>query len=608
MTPVLSWLASLLGVGVVGLGVAVDLPPAHTFVEDDGRVSQALADELSRSMKELKLGDSPRPYYLAYALSDAEQASVVATFGAVTSTSDYRGRSLRTDVRVGSPAFDNSNTSDSFFSANVAALPVDDDYAALRRELWLRTDEAYKSAVETLAKKKSTAAGQSSHGEDGEVADFSSDVPAKLALARTGPAPDVDVLRPIVEALSAVFRGYPQISVGRATAVSARVRRRFVSSEGGLSDEENSTVRVDVVAETQAPDGMRLVDFVPFTALTPEGLPPLIDMQRAVRHLADELVAMMDAPVAATGTASVLFEGLAAGQIAKLLIADNLSGTPAPRTASGNDERGQSSEFSDRLGQKVGAPLLMVADDPLAQVLPLREPVALPALISAGGVRPPPWGAYRIDDEGIPARAVSIIEQGILKGLLMTRTPRKELAHSNGHARATRFGPPKAAVGTLLVSSRPGDPRGALPRASLLAEMLRAGRVGSEASYVVRLLDDPMVPGVGSVDDGFAMISMGAGAGRSAPSVKPLVVYRVRPDGKEELVRGLTLEGLVPRSLRDIVAMGRDPVVYNFQEGGLGFVGIPQTIVSPALFFADVDVRRSVGKNRRPPLYPRPDL
>lgn len=592
-------LASLVGVGVLGLGVAVDLPPAHTFVEDDGRVSRALADELARSMKEIKLGDSPRPYYLAYALSDEEQASVVATFGAVTSTSDYRGRTLRTDVRVGSPAFDNGNTSESLFGANVAALPVDDDYAALRRELWLRTDEAYKAAIEALAKKKSTASGQSSRSDDGEVADFSSDVPAKLAVARSGAAPDGDELRSIAEALSAIFRGYPQISVGRVTAVSARVRRRFVSSEGGLSDEEKTTVRLDVVAETQAPDGMRLVDFVPFTALGPGGLPPLAEMQRAVRHLADELVAMIDAPVVPSGTASVLFEGLAAGQIAKLLIADNLSGTPAPRTASGNDERGQSSEFSDRLGQKVAAPLLRVMDDPLRESVPQAAAVA--------GVRPPPWGAYRIDDEGIPATAVSLIEDGILRGLLMTRTPRKELGHSNGHARATRFGPPRATVGTLFVTGRPGDPRAAVPRAALLGEMLRAGRAGSEASYVVRLLDDPLVPGVGNPDDGFAMISMG-GSGRSAPSVKPLVVYRLRPDGKEELVRGLTLEGLVPRSLRDIVALGKEPVVYNFEDGGIGFAGIPQTIVSPALFFADVDVRRSVGKNRRPPLYPRPDL
>jgi hypothetical protein len=60
--------------------------------------------------------------------------------------------------------------------------------------------------------------------------------------------------------------------------------------------------------------------------------------------------------------------------------------------------------------------------------------------------------------------------------------------------------------------------------------------------------------------------------------------------------------------LKDIVALGRDATVYNFQEGGLGFVGVPSTIISPPLLFSDVDVRRAIGKHKRPPVYPRPAL
>jgi hypothetical protein len=189
----------------------------------------------------------------------------------------------------------------------------------------------------------------------------------------------------------------------------------------------------------------------------------------------------------------------------------------------------------------------------------------------------------------------------------MTRTPRKEIAHSNGHARATRFGGPRAAVGNLILSARAGVPRGGLSRAALLAEMARAGKGGGLSSYVVRLIDDPGVPGVASGEEAMNLFSVG-GNGRSAPSVKPLVVYRVSAGGKEELVRGLTLEGLVPRSLKDISALGKDSSVYNYVDGGSGFVGIPSSVVTPALLFSDVDVRRSTGKNRRPPLYPRPGL
>ena len=581
----------LAALGSLGFGRAVVLTPAHTFVEDDSVVKRALTDELARSMKDLKLGDSPRPYYVAYALSDVQQATATATFGAVTGAVAYRGRTLRTDVRVGSPAFDNSNTSESMFNANIESLPVDDDYAAFRRELWLRTDEAYKSAVETLAKKQSAAAAQMSDDDGENVPDFSAEKPVQVVVPFAEVVPDPGTFLDTVSRLSGALKAFPEISGTRVTGTYATVRRRFASSEGASADETSSTMRVDVSAETQAADGMRLVDFVTFTALQPTGLPPLPEMQQAVERMARELVAMRAAPIAPSGVASVLFEGPAAAQLAKLLIADNVAGTPAPRTAGGGEERSQSSEFADRLGQKVAAPLLMATDDPT------RATVG----------KTPLFGAYRVDDEGVPAARVPLIDSGILKGLLMTRIPRKEIAHSNGHARATRFSGPRAAIGNLFLSGKPGVPRVGLTRAALLGEMRRAGKGGGLASYVVRLLDDPQVPGVANPADALAMISL-SGSGRTAPSVKPLVAYRVDGNGKEVLVRGLTLEGIIPRSLKDIVAVGKDVEVYNFQDGGLGFVGVPSSIVTPPLLFSDVDIRRSVGKHKRPPLYPRPPL
>ena len=134
-------IVALVALGARGMGREVILTPARTFVQDDGVVKTALQAELSRSMTELKLGDSPRPYFVAYSLSDVEQGTVTATFGALTGSSVYRGRTLRTEVRVGEPAFDNSNTTESLFGGNVESLPVDDDYAALRRERtgWVAT-------------------------------------------------------------------------------------------------------------------------------------------------------------------------------------------------------------------------------------------------------------------------------------------------------------------------------------------------------------------------------------------------------------------------------------------------------------------------------------
>ena len=255
-----------------------------------------------------------------------------------------------------------------------------------------------------------------------------------------------------------------------------------------------------------------------------------------------------------------------------------------------------SGELANKIGQKVASVLVSVVDDPLQDLGPGKAPL---------------YGSYRADDEGVPAQRVSLIEKGFLRSLLMSRTPRKEIVHSNGHARAPRFSGPHVHIGNLFVGAAAGAAAGGAvgtgglsPRA-LRTELARSARKGGVESYVVRLLEDATVPG-GDSDDMMSLFSFGGGGGRGGPPpVRPLVVYRIK-DGKEQLVRGLTLEGLMPRSLKEIAAVGKDPVVYNFIDSGGGGTGIASSIVAPSLLFSDVDIRRQTGKNRKPPLYLRP--
>ncbi|HLK91146.1 MAG TPA: metallopeptidase TldD-related protein [Polyangia bacterium] len=567
--------------GAVAQAGDVSGDPAPRVRSNDGAVASALKDELGRSMSELRLGDEARPYFLGYTVYDLDQATVNATLGALTAEHAYRGRILRTDLRVGDPSFDNTNFEG---GAKVETIPLEDDYAALRRELWLRTDEAYKSALETLARKRAAAAGQAAAAEDeAAVGDFSKEAAAHLEVPFPAGAADPEALRETARKLSSVLADFPDIASSRVAATFAIVRRRFCSSEGSFVDDNQRTVRIDVVAETQAPDGMKLKSFVPFTALTPAGLPPLAEMEKSVRAMAKELSAMRTAPVVTTGAGAVLFEGLAAPQVVKQLLGDQIAGTPPPRTAqAGSDDGGEQGALATKLGQKVASSIFNAVDDPLLAQVPGK------AL----------YGTYKIDDEGVPAQKVSVVEHGVLKSLLMSRTPRKEIAHSNGHARAPKFAGPRARVGTLVVSgARP------LARPALLDELGKISKSGGVTTYVVKLLDDDSLPG-SDADDMAALLAFGLGS-HGPPPVRPLVVYRL-DHGKETLVRGLLLENLLPRSLKDITAVGADGVAYNFLEGGAGFSGVPTTIVSPPLLLSDVDVRRQSGRNRKPPLYPSP--
>jgi predicted Zn-dependent protease len=574
--------------GAAGVaGVPPPAKPVSRLVVDAPAVKKAMQDEIARSMSELHMGDEPRPYYLAYTLSDLDQATVAATFGALTADHGYRGRVLRTELRVGNPSFDNTNFEG---GARVETVPLEDDYPALRRELWLRTDEAYKAALETLARKRAAAAGQVDEEEQGGVGDFSKETPAHLegplVPGSDGGRLDSASLRETVVRLSALFREFPKLTSSKVNATWSVVRRRLATSEGTWVDDATRIVRIEVTAETQADDGMKLRSFVPFSALDPAGLPPLAEMEKAVRAMATELAAMRTAPTVETGAGAVLFEGLAAAQITKLLVGDQLAGTPPPKTASaGSDDGSEQGALSNRLGQKVASPLLSAADDPLLEG-------------SKAAALGPIYGTYRVDDEGVLARRVSLIEHGVLKGLLMTRTPRKEIDHSNGHGRAARFAGTRARVGTLVLTGKAG-----LTRKALLDDLGKVAKSGGVTTYVVRLIDDGLLPG-GEGDDLMSMFSFGGGS-HGPPPVRALVAYRL-VGGKEELVRGLTLENLMSRSLKDVTAVGKDPIVYNYLEGGPGFSGIPSTVIAPALLVSDVDIRRQPGKNRKPPLYSAP--
>jgi predicted Zn-dependent protease len=196
-----------------------------------------------------------------------------------------------------------------------------------------------------------------------------------------------------------------------------------------------------------------------------------------------------------------------------------------------------------------------------------------------------------MDDEGVPAERVALVKQGILESLLMSRTPRKEIVRSNGHGRGrASAGAVRGRSGVLYVSAG---------KAALTEEALRA-RAVKEAKAAGR---DTPVYVVRHVDTTSPISDEGGGRG-----VRPLIVFRLR-DGKEEPVRGITFQNLLPRSLKDLVALAKQPVVYNYLAGNdllPGAGGAPGTVVAPSILFRDIEVKKNTDKHPRPPLYPHP--
>jgi TldD protein len=215
--------------------------------------------------------------------------------------------------------------------------------------------------------------------------------------------------------------------------------------------------------------------------------------------------------------------------------------------------------LADKLGLLVAPKWLTVTDDPTA----------------LGPSKRALFGAYDTDDEGVPAEKVTLIDHGMVKSLLMSRTPRKEIPRSNGHGRGT-WGGIRATAASLFVTAT-----GGLDRRGLLAAAARsAGPKGTV--YVVQQLGE----------------ASGIGRGQT---LQVRVAYRVK-DNKEEVVRGLSLEGFTPKKMKkDLIAAGKDLVALDAD-----IFGMPMSVVTPALLFEDVDVGKPNDKNKRPPLYTSP--
>src|ERR1700684_210441 len=123
---------------------------AHPAANGDALL-EALMTELDRSKSQLKMDQVDPPYYIEYRVNDVDDYSAEAAFGAVRENQRVRYRVLRVVVRIG------DYKQDSYYGIGMGEtniLPLDDDPIALRHQIWLATDDAYKEAVEALTEKQ----------------------------------------------------------------------------------------------------------------------------------------------------------------------------------------------------------------------------------------------------------------------------------------------------------------------------------------------------------------------------------------------------------------------------------------------------------------------
>lgn len=565
---------------------------AGTLRAAEDPVLRAMRDEMARS-RALRIVNLDTPYYIAYALDEADMFSASATLGGLLFSERRRFLLPDIDVRVGDYKFDNTNYVGSGFlyagRYGVDRFPLDHDYGVLRRYLWLATDQAYKSAVEAIARKRA-ALKNATVSE--QIPDFAKVQPVKRVLDSRAETMQESAWVAQLKALSAVFAAYPQLRSSSVDFQATQGIRYMLTSEGTEIRLPQKLIFIRARVTAQAADGMTVRDAAVFHSLDFTRLAPQSDLERSMRQLAENAVALAAAPAGESYAGPVLFEGEAAAQLFAEVLGRNLALPRRPVMEPGRGGVFLSSELEGRAGARVLPEWMDVVDDPTQSEWRGRQLL----------------GRYEVDLEGVVPEPLVLVDKGILKNYLLTRQPVRGFEASNGRARMPgSFGARTAGISNLFV--RAAQTAAAADLRRRLLEMCQARN--KPYGLIVRKMDFPSSASFEEVRRVLAGMAQSGGAAR--PASLPLLVYRVYPDGKEDLVRGLRFRGLGTRSLRDIVAASDESHLFEFLDnpapfalmGAGGYVS-ESAVVAPSVLIDDVELQKIDDQQPRPPLVPPP--
>jgi TldD protein len=525
----------------------------------------AMSQELNRNFSALKEKADPPPYFLSYEITEQEFRSVTGTLGTVDGTNAGKSRALDVSIRVGSPKLDNyhrvRNDRGQFTSG--AIVSFEDNVNSIKRRLWLETDRAYRAAAERLIRIKTNTQVRVAAEDDSD--DFSVQPAATFVQAPPKLRFNENLWQERIRAWSGRFKNYPTVLTSHVAVLCSTDTRYIVNSEGSRIAHGRGFARVVINAGAKAADGTDLGSFETFEAVDESGLPDDKVILAAIDRVANDVARLLKAPEAEPIVTPAIFSGRAAGVLFHEIFGHRIEGHRQK-----DDTEGQT--FTKMVGGKVLPDFLSVIFDPTRRKI--------------GNVDLNGW--YDYDDEGVKGKKITAVDKGVLKEFLMSRSPIKGFAESNGHGRRQPGLEVVSRQSNLIVES--GN---AVPDAKL-REMLIAQVKKDNKPYGLYFRD---------ITGGFTTTQR---AGLQAFKVIPVIVFRVYPDGRpDELVRGADIVGTPLASFSKIIATGDKPEVFN------GYCGaesgsVPVSASSPAILVSEIEVEKKAKSNDRPPLLPEP--
>ncbi len=541
----------------------------------------ALKDEMQRSMDKLQLPGHPKPHFMSYTLRENQYHLIGAYFGALIPDKDSRDRQLAIDLRIGDNKLDNSKYDDTTYSLFSGSnrrrggyVTPENVYDALRFDAWMATDRAYKRAVEDLESKKV-------YLKQTTVADRPDEMTKEEPVVSIEKPMDLvnndAKWKPILKRLSAIPKEYPEVEMSSVFMLAQIDNRWFVNTEGSRNSGADPGVNLVCLAAVRGPDNTIYSDALVYGARLESELPTAAEIEKGERQMIQNLIMLSKAPAAEEYSGPILFEEDAAAELFSELLPQNLS---SPNDTNYTDRSSsRTNAWKEKIGSQVTSRLLTVVDDPNATEYQGKQLL----------------GGWKIDDDGVKAQKITLIENGILKTMCMSRIPTRTIKQSNGHSLGG-YG----ATSILFIDSSQK-----LSAADMRKKLIELGKEeGLKEVMVVRRMCNMFSFVFNSKGFSNAMKTSYSGSSYDGAMVlPPLMVYKINvDDGKETLVRGPIFVNPTLRWLKQIVAVGDDVKPHNVIMGSMGTI----SLVSPSVIIRDLEMGKPPRETDKPPLLKNP--
>lgn len=533
---------------------------------------ETLKKELDYNHSVLKEQATPA-YYISLRLDQVDWASSTANMGQLTSVGVKFSPTncLSATMRVGSPELDNTHEVREAGSSPGYILgydiTIDNNEKDLRNTIWTHLDLLYKQESQDYEKIKANMAvkvEQEDKSPDFSVEEVENYYEAPIRWGDLNI--DLNSWNEKVKKYSAVFNENSDLSEGQVSFFASVVRTISVDTEGREIAYNSISLRLILSAQTMADDGMVLPLYKSWWAHSISEMPSDEEVMAAAKEISRTLSELKVAPVAESYTGPALLAPEAASVFFHEIFGHRIEGARLKQES-------DTQTFKKKIGEYVLPKHISVIFDPNEKYYN-GKPIA---------------GHYPVDDEGIKGQRVKIVENGILKNFLMSRTPIEGFSKSNGHGRYQ--------LGYPFVVTRQSNMFIESTQKNTYDDLIKklrkeAKSQGKEYAYLFK-----------DVSGGFTQISRYS---ISSFNVSPLVVYRIYVDGRpNELVRGVDLVGTPLTMFSQITDAGTDYGVFNGMCGAeSGW--LPVSAVSPTLLVKQIETQKKAKSQAQGPILSKP--